>query len=219
VSSSPINGKGGLEVLRAILFDLDGTLVDSVADLHAAANLLLAERGLPAIDRATLKSFIGNGIAMLVERCLRHHGAALDDRSAAVRRFKQIYERLGHHNTELYEGVASALEQLAKRGYRLALCTNKDTSPSRQILTRLHIEEFFTVVIGGDSLHAVKPDPRLLIAAADGCDATIPKAIANPPSRRWRRLPVSRISGPCRNWWRRSATPSDDEKGLRRRAV
>ena len=54
-------------MLRAILFDLDGTLVDSVADLHAAANLLLAERGLPAIDRATLKSFIGNGIAMLVE--------------------------------------------------------------------------------------------------------------------------------------------------------
>jgi len=164
-------------MIRAILFDLDGTLVDSIDDIHAAANRLLAELELPAIDRATVKGFVGNGIPALVERCLRHQGGDLRDLPARIRRFKAIYEELGHRHTVLYPGAATALAMLSARGYRLGLCTNKDLAPSRKILAQLGIDGFFDSLVGGDSLSVGKPDPRPLIAAADGCDATLDECL------------------------------------------
>jgi phosphoglycolate phosphatase len=158
-------------VIRAVIFDLDGTLVDSVADLHSAANRLLREQSLPALDRPTLQSFIGNGIPVLVERCLRQVGAATDDLASSVKRFKEIYEDQGHRETTLFPAVAEALDQLADRGYRLALCTNKDWAPARRILAQLGVAGYFDRVVGGDTLPVNKPDPRPLLAAAEGCDA------------------------------------------------
>jgi len=157
---------------HAILFDLDGTLVDSVADLRAAANILLAEKGLPELDGATVRGFVGNGIAMLVERCLRHSGADLAELDPAIRRFRRIYDALGHAHTTLFPGAAAALAELSG-AYRLGLCTNKDLAPTRAILEKFAIAGYFTAVIGGDSVGAVKPDPRLLEAAAAGCGAGI----------------------------------------------
>jgi len=180
-------------VIRAVIFDLDGTLVDSVADLHVTANRLLREQDLPTLDRATLQSFIGDGIPVLVERCLRHAQSAIEQSQsaieqpqsaieqaqsaigqlpAAVKRFKEIYEDQGHRQTILFPAVGEALDQLADRGYRLALCTNKDWAPARQILAQLGVAGYFDRVIGGDTLAVNKPDPRTLLAAAEGCDAS-----------------------------------------------
>jgi phosphoglycolate phosphatase len=163
-------------MIRAILFDLDGTLVDSVADLRAAANILLSERGLPLLDIATVKGFVGNGIAMLVERCLRHSGAGVADLDGAIGRFRRIYDGGGHLHTALFPAAEAALERLSA-GYRLGLCTNKDLAPTLAIVRKLGIAGRFASIIGGDSVGAVKPDPRVLQAAAAGCGARLDECL------------------------------------------
>ena len=156
-------------MIRAVIFDLDGTLVESAADLQAAASTLLAELGSEPIDLATITSFIGNGIDMLVLRCLDARGIAHVAGDGAVDRFKQIYATQGYPHSRLFPGVAHALHLLAARGFRLGVCTNKDEGPSRSILAKLGVSELFDVVIGGDTLDVRKPDPGALIAAAAGC--------------------------------------------------
>jgi len=158
---------------EAILFDLDGTLVDSVADIHAAANQMLAEHGLPGLDLPTVKSFVGNGVHALVQRCLRRVEATVDIEKA-VACFQRVYHEQGHRLTALYDGVADTLADLAS-DYRLAICTNKPLAPTRIILETLDIARHFTAIIGGDSVGALKPDPRPLLAAAKGCGAEIAK--------------------------------------------
>jgi phosphoglycolate phosphatase len=156
---------------RAILFDLDGTLIDGIEDIEAAANFMLAEHGLPAIDRTTIQSFVGNGMDVLVARCHAFHGVTLPDLGPRIRLFKAIYQAQGHKRTRLYPGAAAALKTLTGAGYRLAVCTNKDEGASRSILEEMGIAPFFDAVVGGDTLSVNKPDPRMLVAAAAGCSA------------------------------------------------
>ena len=151
----------------SIVFDLDGTLVDSAADIHAAVNLMLAAEGAGPISLAQVRSFIGNGVSDLVEKVMlalqweveaEHHAILLDD-------FMAHYDAAPTALSELYPGVAGALEKLASAGHRFALCTNKPAATSRAILEHLNISAFFPVVIGGDSLPVRKPHPGPLKAA------------------------------------------------------
>jgi phosphoglycolate phosphatase len=160
-------------MIAAVIFDLDGTLIDGAADLQAAANAVLAEDGLAPIDLATVISFIGNGIPTLTERCYAYRGAVPAELPRRIARFKEIYEQQGHPLTRLMAGVPEALRALAARGYRLGLCTNKDAAPARDILEKLAILDAFDAVIGGDSLPVNKPDPQMLAAAAKGCGTGI----------------------------------------------
>lgn len=150
-----------------LLFDLDGTLVDSAPDLHAAATLMLREEGAAPLDLPTIRGFIGDGVPMLVERIMRRAFGHVDpDRHAAMeRRFMAHYDAAPTALTRLYPGVRHALAALAEAGHRMALCTNKPAATSRAILRGLGIEDHFPVVIGGDSGHARKPDPAPLHAA------------------------------------------------------
>lgn len=151
---------------RAVLFDLDGTLVDSAPDIHAAANAVLTERGIAPLTLAEARGFVGHGAEIFIDRCLMARGLAGDPdlKARLLTRFLELYE----HAVELsapYPGVRDALEDLAARGVRLGVCTNKPQGPARAVLGHLDLEGFFEVIVGGDSLAVRKPDPAPLRAA------------------------------------------------------
>jgi phosphoglycolate phosphatase len=150
---------------KAILFDLDGTLVDSVPDLAAAVNELLAELGRPALGLAQVTGMVGDGAQKLVERALAASGAADTPLRAALDRFLALYEADPTRLTRPYDGVPGVLDALATAGWRLGVCTNKPERATRAVLAGLDLERFFAVVLGGDSGPTRKPDPGPLLTA------------------------------------------------------
>ena len=152
---------------RAILFDLDGTLVDSVPDLAAAVNALLAELGRPALGLPQVTGMVGDGTSALVERALAASGAGDTPLRAALDRFLALYEAEPTRLTRPYAGVPRVLDELAAAGWRLGVCTNKPERATRAVLAGLDLERFFRVVLGGDSGPTRKPDPGPLRAALE----------------------------------------------------
>lgn len=151
----------------ALLFDLDGTLVDSLGDLAMAANALLAELGRAPLTDNVIAAMIGDGVPTLVERVLAASGGPAPSGTAPVARFAALYEADATRLTRPYPGVAGGLAELAAAGVPLAVCTNKLERVARQVLDRLGLGAFFPLVLGGDSLPFRKPDPRFLLAALD----------------------------------------------------
>ncbi len=151
----------------AVIFDLDGTLIDSAAQIHATTNKLLAGIGLGPTDRATVQSFVGNGLPALVDRLLAHHAAALSPQARAdlIAAFEAGYSANPALAT-LYPGVRAALAQIKAQGATLGICTNKPITPTRAILDHLALTPLFRVILGGDSLPSRKPDPAPLLATA-----------------------------------------------------
>jgi phosphoglycolate phosphatase len=148
------------------VFDLDGTLIDSAPDIHAAGNATLAAEGLAPVTAAQARSFIGNGARVFVERLERAATGTNDPARTArmQRRFIEVYET-AHALTRPYPGVEAALGELRQQGWRLAICTNKPAGPARSVLAHFGWEGLFEVVVGGDSLPVIKPDPAPLHAA------------------------------------------------------
>lgn len=148
---------------RAVVFDLDGTLIDSAPDIAAAAAIMLREIGRPALDLSRIVSFIGNGVPKLVERCLDATGgrdeAGFRD---ALARFRRAYDADPATLTRPYPFVPETLAALAEAGFALGVCTNKPEAPSRAILAALGLDRRFAAVIGGDTLPVTKPDPAPL---------------------------------------------------------
>jgi len=151
-------------MIRAVIFDLDGTLIDSAPDLHEAANALLAERGLPPVTLAQVRGYVGEGVPTLVARCLEASGAPAEGRAlkAAVTRFRAIYGAEPVRLTRAYDGVEAALGALSARGLLLGVCTNKPEGVSRDILGRLGLDRHLRALVGGDTLAKMKPDPEPL---------------------------------------------------------
>ena len=154
--------------MAAIVFDLDGTLIDSAPDIHAAANRMLAGEGLDPLDLATITSFIGNGLPKLVERVMRTSGIDPDQHARLSEITLDFYNAAPADLTVIYPGMRAALEQLRASGHVLGLCTNKPEVPARSILDLLGLAGLFDVVIGGDSLPVKKPDPAPLHRAFEG---------------------------------------------------
>jgi len=151
----------------SVIFDLDGTLIDSVPDIHATANRVMAELGFAPLARAEVQAFVGNGLPNLVARLLERHG---QDPSGALHaptmtRFEAEY-LTAHSLTTLYPGVLTALSQLAARGAALGVCTNKPLAPARAVMDHLGLTPFFPTILGGDSLAIRKPHPDHLHATA-----------------------------------------------------
>jgi phosphoglycolate phosphatase len=149
-----------------LIFDLDGTLIDSAPDIHATANKVFAARGLPPFSFETVRGFIGNGVGVLVARLLAHQGLpdSGEIHAELVEDFIKNYEE-AVDLTKLYPQVYDALETLAALGHPMAICTNKPWAPARAVLRHFDLLQHFPIVIGGDSLAQRKPDPAPLLAA------------------------------------------------------
>lgn len=147
---------------RTLLLDLDGTLVDSVSDLAAALNRLMAARRLAPFSLAETASFVGDGVARLVERALAARQQGPDPE--AVRNFSEDYAAHATEQTRLYPGVIETLRELRQEGWRLAVCTNKLEAAATKLLAALEVAPLLDAVGGGDSFPVRKPDPAHLLA-------------------------------------------------------
>lgn len=153
---------------RVVLFDLDGTLIDSLPDLHAAANVMLAAMDRPALTLETVRGFIGDGVPKLVERCLDAAGGRGEGAfEAGLARFRDAYAADPATLTRPYPGVPETLAALREAGFALGVVTNKPAAPAETILAALSLRAHFGAVVGGDSLPAMKPDPAPLAAAIE----------------------------------------------------
>ncbi|WP_170392392.1 phosphoglycolate phosphatase [Ruegeria arenilitoris] len=148
----------------AIVFDLDGTLVDSLADIAAAANRMLADQGYAPLPEETIRGFVGNGLPKLVERVILHCGLSIERHSELTQVTLNHYSQASSAITSPYPGVKDALRRLRAANIALGVCTNKPEAPAQHILEVLDLAQFFDVVIGGDTVKSRKPDPAHLTA-------------------------------------------------------
>ena len=152
---------------RLAVFDLDGTLVDSAPDLHAALDRLMATRGLPPFGRPEVVAMIGDGAKVLVERALAARQRPFD--AAALDHFLADYTAHAAVETRLFPGIEAALDTLARDGdgWRMAVCTNKPVGAARDLLGALGLLDRFAAIGGGDSFPVRKPDPAHLLATIE----------------------------------------------------
>ena len=160
-----------------VVFDLDGTLIDSAADLAAAVNAMLAHFGREPLPVPEVRRMIGDGVAMLVNRALAARQCAQADPAEAAHIFMQHYESDATSRTTAFPGVPEALQSLGDAGMALAVCTNKPARISERILAGLGLAKYFARVLGGDSLPFRKPDPRVLLALLEAFDVTPERAL------------------------------------------
>jgi phosphoglycolate phosphatase len=146
---------------QLLIFDLDGTLADTRADLATGINLMRAYYGLPPIGMEIIESYVGDGIRKLVERSLQ--GADVDFEEALALN-KQFYAEHMLDETALYPGVEAGLKKLATAGHALAVLSNKPGDPSRTILNHLGIGGLFFRIIGGGDVPKLKPVPDGIFA-------------------------------------------------------
>jgi len=156
-----------------IVFDLDGTLVDTAPDLVATLNVVFEREGIPPVPYATARNLIGGGAMAMIKR-----GIAAEGRSVTPDKLDQLFADFIAHYTEHvadlsrpFPGLIDALDTLSQRGHRFAVCTNKFERQSQLLLNHLHLADRFDAICGRDTFGIPKPDPEILrrtIAAAGG---------------------------------------------------
>lgn len=151
---------------KLVMFDLDGTLIDSVPDLAAATDQMLVQLGRAPAGMDKVRNWVGNGAPVLVRRALAdgidHQAITAEQEAEALAIFMQVYGT-GHSLTTLYPGVLETLQSLKVLGLKLALITNKPEKFIPELLAQTHMAEYFDWVVGGDTLPQKKPDPAGLL--------------------------------------------------------
>jgi phosphoglycolate phosphatase len=157
--------------IKAVIIDLDGTMVDTLGDFDAALNATLADLGRPGVTRADIERMVGKGSAHLIRSALRHGGldeagaAALQD--GAWTRYQAHYRAINGAHSAVYPGVEAGLQALRDRGLPLACLTNKPLAFARELLRAKGLDRYFAQVFGGDSFERVKPDPLPLLKTCE----------------------------------------------------
>ena len=157
--------------MSAVVFDLDGTLIDSVAAVCDVANILMNELALPLLDVEEARVYIGNGAGKFLERALSVRGALQPDAHAArLERFLALYAQAPGEANVPYPGAEATLRRLEAAGYAIGLCTNKPLTPTQVAINALGLTDLFDVVIAGDMLEHRKPHPQPLLEVARRLD-------------------------------------------------
>ena len=167
-------------MIRAVLIDLDGTLVDTAGDLAEAANRMLAALGRPPCTVAQVQTFVGKGIARLVERCLAGSlEARVDPRllGRALELFGTAYEASSGEHSRVYPGVREGLAALEAQGLALACVTNKAARFTGPLLERMGLAAHFRTVVCGDMVARGKPDPACYRLACERLDVAAGEAL------------------------------------------
>jgi phosphoglycolate phosphatase len=154
--------------VSAVTIDLDGTLLDTIPDLAAASNMMLAELGFTQLEEARIRTFVGKGIARLVERTL---AAATGEpppdglRARALATYERHYTAVNGRHTTIYAGVQEGLKRLRDKGFPLACVTNKSERFTRPLLERVGFSSYFEHIVAGDTLEQKKPHPAPVLHA------------------------------------------------------
>lgn len=159
----------------AIVWDLDGTLIDSAPDIAGALNTLLQEHERLPLEVASVRRMIGNGVPKLIERGFEASGRELqeDEPRELVPRFMAIYSKRATQLTRPYAGARIALQVFQDAGVSQAICTNKPEAISRKILQDLNLDKYFKIVVGGDTFERCKPHPLPLQSCLDALGSSI----------------------------------------------
>ncbi|MFZ3033027.1 MAG: HAD family hydrolase [Parvibaculum sp.] len=151
----------------SLLFDLDGTLADTAGDLCETMNVILTRHGRERVPESRVRHLVGGGARLLMQRGFAETGVEATE-AQLDQLFQEFIEYYSAHiadHTKLWPGIEPLLMRLADEGVGLAVCTNKVEHLARQLLSKLRIDHYFPVVIGGDTLPVKKPDPEHLFEA------------------------------------------------------
>lgn len=164
---------------RAVIFDLDGTLVDTAPDLMRATNHVLSEMGRRPLEMAEVRAFVGHGARALLTRGLAATGGMPEayDVEPDYRRFVDYYSANIAHGSAPFPGLTQLLDRLKGEGYGLGVCTNKLEGLSVLLLDALDLSKYFGSVVGPDTLGIAKPDPKPFYEAVNRLDLDSPRAI------------------------------------------
>lgn len=164
-----------MDAFRLLVFDLDGTLVDSLPDLTAALNRLMATKGVPGFMPAEIKPMIGDGTKMLIARALAARGQSPNP--GDHERFAADYAAHVAIETRPYPHVVETLAALEALGWRFAICTNKSTAATEALLKALDLRHWFAALGCGDSFGVHKPDPAHVLGTVKAAAGTPERAL------------------------------------------
>lgn len=152
--------------IQGVIVDLDGTMLDTIADLTVATNQMLVVLGEQPLPESVVRTFVGKGLRRLVERALARSVDGVAEAmavTAAMPIFERCYAAVNGTQTQIYPGVVAGLTQLRAAGFPLACMTNKSSAFALPLLARQDLAEFFSITVCGDTLPQKKPDPRPLL--------------------------------------------------------
>jgi phosphoglycolate phosphatase len=161
--------------VRAVFFDLDGTLVDSLPDLADAVNHMLVSIGRPPLGLSRLRRMLGSGVRELIRRALPSDSPTEIEQGLGL--FLEFNTLHIADKSRLYPGVREILEQLTAQGFDLAIISNKNEALSRLILNKLGIDHYFGIICGGDTFEEMKPSPLPLLRVLEQLDIPAESAV------------------------------------------
>lgn len=163
--------------MKSLILDLDGTLIDSVPDVCIALNHALAGKGYRSTTPDQIKTMVGGGARVLVEKAIEAVGGNADHVDVVSQDFKDYYSAHPVDQTVIYPGVVETLEKLAADGYKLGICTNKPEATTFPVLDALNLSRFFPVVLCGDTRPYRKPDKCHVLDVIDGLEGNRKDAV------------------------------------------